>query len=52
VEVLDVEMTDAEHAIVKVKVTYGEGMSYMPSEENWKVFLEKYGDEWEVVMAQ
>lgn len=52
VEVLNVDMTDAEHAIVKVKVTYGEGALYMPSEENLKVFLEKYGDEWEIVFIQ
>lgn len=48
VKILGVEMTDKEHAIVKVRVTYGEGMSHMPSQENCKVFLEKYGDEWEI----
>ena len=50
VEVLNVEMADKEHAIVKIKVSFGKGawMSSEPSEENYKVFLEKFGDEWEV----
>jgi ABC-type glycerol-3-phosphate transport system substrate-binding protein len=52
VEVLSVDMTDDEHAIVKVRVTYGEGMAHMPDQENYKVFLEKYGDEWEVQFTQ
>jgi len=51
VEVLSVDVS-GDHATVKVKVTYGEGMSHMPDEENYKVFLEKYGDEWEVQFTQ
>ena len=48
VEVLSVEMTDKGHAIVKIKVSFGKGASWMPSEENYKVFLEKYGNDWKV----
>ena len=45
VEVLSIKI-DKEHAIVKVKVSYRKGASYMPSEKNYKVFLEKHGDVW------
>lgn len=38
IEVLSVDMDDKEHAIVKLKV----------NDKNMKVFLEKFGDEWEV----
>ncbi len=50
VEVLSVEI-DEDHARIKVKVFYGEGMSYMPSQNNYKVFMEKYGDEWVVIFT-
>ena len=52
VDVLSVEMTDTEHAIVDVRVTFGQGMAHMPPEENYRVFLVKYGDEWEVLFTQ
>jgi len=51
VEVLSVEMEDKEHAMVKVKVSFGKGASWMPSEENFTVFLNKYGNEWEVKLC-
>ena len=38
IEVLSVDMDDKEHAIVKLKV----------NDKNMKVFLEKFGNEWEV----
>ena len=38
IEVLSVQMDDKEHAIVKLKV----------NEKNKKVFLEKFGNEWQV----
>lgn len=53
VEILSVEMTDKDHAIVKVEVTYPPGPAHPYSDtEHEKVFLEKYGDEWEVAFAQ
>ncbi len=54
VEVLEVEITDEHHAIVKVRVEHGyiadpEGMSIEKVVEDYTVYMEKYGDEWEFV---
>jgi hypothetical protein len=49
IKILDVKIEE-DHAIVKAKVHYEEGApSY--KQENCKVYLEKYGNDWEVEFA-
>lgn len=59
VDVLSVEMTDEDQAVVEVYVEYDyyivdyEGMSITKLGGNYfTVFLEKYDDEWEVVLVR
>jgi uncharacterized protein YceK len=46
IKIVDVKIEE-DHAIVKAKIRYEEGApSY--KQENCKVYLEKYGNDWEV----